>query len=70
MKTSTAIKTILILIAVGLIAFGIYRFGYLIPGLNRIPFFSTGHKHEYRPVLGEEGEIEYWTCAMHPSVKM
>jgi len=70
MKNHTAIRTTFILIVVVLIALGVYRFGYLIPGLKQIPFFSSGHQHELRPVLGEDGEIEYWTCAMHPSVKM
>ena len=27
-------------------------------------------EHQLQPVLDEEGEVEYWTCAMHPSVKM
>ena len=28
------------------------------------------HEHVLQPVPNEEGEIEYWTCTMHPSVKM
>jgi len=28
------------------------------------------HEHDLQPVKNEEGEIEYWTCTMHPSVKM
>lgn len=70
MKNKKAIKTVSVLILIAVVAFSMYRFGYLIPGLKQIPFFSSGHRHEYRPVLGENGEIEYWTCAMHPSVKM
>ena len=27
-------------------------------------------EHQLQPIIGEEGEIEYWTCTMHPSVKM
>ncbi len=28
------------------------------------------HEHDLQPVTNEEGEIKYWTCTMHPSVKM
>ena len=28
------------------------------------------HEHELEPVKDEEGEILYWTCTMHPSVRM
>lgn len=28
------------------------------------------HEHELEPVKDDEGEILYWTCTMHPSVKM
>lgn len=31
---------------------------------------SGGHDHELVPVTGKDGEIDYWTCTMHPSVKM
>jgi len=27
-------------------------------------------EHQLVPVTGEDGEIEYWTCTMHPSVRM
>ncbi|MFQ5740434.1 MAG: efflux RND transporter periplasmic adaptor subunit [Acidobacteriota bacterium] len=27
-------------------------------------------QHDLIPVRGEAGEVEYWTCTMHPSVKM
>ncbi len=27
-------------------------------------------EHQLVPVPGEDGEIEYWTCTMHPSVRM
>lgn len=59
-----------LLIILALAAFAVYKYGYMIPGLREIPFFSDGHEHELRPVLTEEGEIDYWTCAMHPSVRM
>jgi len=28
------------------------------------------HEHDLEPVKNAEGEVEYWTCTMHPSVKM
>ncbi len=28
------------------------------------------HEHDLQPVKADAGEIEYWTCTMHPSVKM
>jgi hypothetical protein len=28
------------------------------------------HEHELVPVKDEEGKIKYWTCTMHPSVRM
>ena len=31
---------------------------------------ATEQEHDLQPVTNEEGEIEYWTCTMHPSVKM
>jgi len=31
---------------------------------------ATEHEHDLQPVTNEEGEIKYWTCTMHPSVKM
>ena len=31
---------------------------------------ATEHEHDLQPVTNEEGAIEYWTCTMHPSVKM
>ncbi len=27
-------------------------------------------EHQLFPVTGEDGEIEYWTCTMHPSVRL
>lgn len=59
-----------LVIILALILLTAYRYGYKIPLLREIPFFSQGHEHEWRPVLTAEGEIDYWTCAMHPSVKM
>lgn len=50
-------------------ALALYNYGSRIPLLNKIPIFEE-HEHVYRPVLDEEGEIEYWTCAMHPSVRL
>ena len=51
-------------------SFVLYRYGSDIPLINKIPIFADDQKHEYRPVFDEEGEIDYWTCAMHPSVRM
>lgn len=70
MKERKGLLTAAVLVLLALAAFTAYKYGYLIPGLKEIPFFSKGHEHRYRPVLDEKGEIEYWTCAMHPSVRM
>lgn len=48
----------------------LYTYGANIPLINKIPIFADDHKHEYKPVFTEEGEIDYWTCAMHPSVRL
>jgi multidrug efflux pump subunit AcrA (membrane-fusion protein) len=48
----------------------VYKYGSSIPLINKIPIFTDDHEHEYRPVFTEEGEIDYWTCAMHPSVRL
>ncbi len=70
MKKRTGLNIIAALIVLTAVSLAIYRYGYRIPVLKEIPFFSQGHEHEWRPVLTAEGEIDYWTCAMHPSVKM
>ncbi len=59
---------ILVVLTIGFLV--LYKFGYKIPILNQMPFFSTGHEHQYEPVLSEEGDINYWTCTMHPSVRL
>jgi Cu(I)/Ag(I) efflux system membrane fusion protein len=59
---------ILIVLTFGFLV--LYKFGYRVPILKEIPFFSSGHEHQYTPVLGEKGDIEYWTCTMHPSVRL
>ncbi len=51
-------------------SFVLYRYGSDIPLINKIPIFADDQKHEYRPVFDEGGEIDYWTCAMHPSVRL
>lgn len=51
-------------------SFVVYKYGSNIPLINKIPIFEDNHEHEYRPVFTEEGEIDYWTCAMHPSVRL
>jgi Cu(I)/Ag(I) efflux system membrane fusion protein len=70
MKKTIGIKAAVILIIIAAGFFAAYKYGYMIPGLRDIPFFSTGHRHQWRPVLTKEGDIDYWTCAMHPSVRM
>ncbi|MEQ9620121.1 MAG: efflux RND transporter periplasmic adaptor subunit [Deltaproteobacteria bacterium] len=70
MKRRKGLLLITLLILLAVIAFPLYRYGYKIPILKEIPFFSGGHEHVYRPVLDDEGEIEYWTCAMHPTVRL
>ena len=47
-----------------------YIYGHKIPLLKDMPFFTKQLEHKYKPVLDEEGNIDYWTCAMHPSVKL
>ena len=59
------IVTVLIIVSLGL-----YKYGSHIPLINKIPIFSDLNEHEYKPVLNEDGEIDYWTCVMHPSVRM
>jgi len=67
-QNNTTVFAVLIILAV--IGYGLYRYGHAVPGLREIPFFQKGHEHTYKPVLTAEGEIDYWTCPMHPSVKM
>jgi len=70
MKKRTGLNLITALIVLTAVSLAIYKYGHRIPVLKEMPFFSQGHEHEWRPVLTAEGEIDYWTCAMHPSVKM
>lgn len=70
MKKRTGITIIAVLILIAALTAAAVEYGYMIPGLRDIPFFSGGHEHKWRPVLAENGEIEYWTCSMHPSVRM
>ncbi|MEW6145946.1 MAG: efflux RND transporter periplasmic adaptor subunit [Thermodesulfobacteriota bacterium] len=70
MKKRTGLNIIAALVVLTAVSLIIYKYGYSIPVLKEIPFFSERHEHEWRPVLTAEGEIDYWTCAMHPSVKM
>jgi len=59
-----------IVIVLIIASFVLYSYGSDIPLINKIPIFADDQKHEYRPVFDEEGEIDYWTCAMHPSVRL
>lgn len=61
-------RVITVLTVLFFILVGVYIYGSSIPLVRDLPFFE--HDHQYRPVLDEKGEVEYWTCAMHPSVKM
>ena len=70
MKKRTGLNIIAALIILTALSLVMYKYGYKIPVLKEIPFFSERHEHEWRPVLTAEGDIDYWTCAMHPSVKM
>lgn len=70
MKKRSNATLVAVLIALAVIAYGLYRYGHAIPGFREIPFFQKGHEHTLKPVLTAEGEIDYWTCPMHPSVKM
>jgi len=70
MKKRTGLNIIAALIVLTAVSLAMYKYGYMIPVLKEIPFFSEGHEHEWRPVLTDEGEIDYFTCAMHPSVRM
>ena len=70
MKKRSSITLIAVLIALAVIAYGLYRYGHTVPGLRDIPFLQKTHEHTLKPVLTAEGEIDYWTCPMHPSVRM
>jgi len=56
----------LIFILILIIAF----YGSKIPIVNKIPIFAKEQEHSYKPVLDEKGDVKYWTCTMHPSLKL
>lgn len=62
-------KFIIAAAAVFVLAALLYFYGADIPGVNKLPLFR-GHEHTYRPVFDDSGDIEYWTCTMHPSVRL
>ena len=70
MKKRSSVTLIAVLIALAVVAYGLYRYGHAVPGLRDIPFLQKTHEHTLEPVLTAEGEIDYWTCPMHPSVRM
>lgn len=70
MKKTNKNKILALVLILIITSFVLYRYGSEIPLINKIPVFADNHEHEYRPVLTEEGEIDYWTCAMHPSVRL
>lgn len=64
-KNNKAVVGLILIIITGLALFG-----SKIPVVNKFPLFTQKHEHEYKPVMDEDGAIEYWTCAMHPSVRL
>jgi len=68
MQVSKTYKTTGIIIAIILVFLILYNYSSQIPVINKIPFFEK--EHQYRPVFTKDGEIDYWTCAMHPSVRL
>ena len=70
-KSKNKINTIIIvtIVMIAVMSFA-YIYGHKLPLLKNIPFFAKHHEHKYKPVLDEEGNIDYWTCSMHPSVKL
>lgn len=62
-KLILVIAVLLVLISL------LYKYGYKIPVLKDIALFSAGHKHLYKPEFSKEGEVDYWTCTMHTSVR-
>lgn len=67
MKIKGNIKLLAVLTVMILVTAGVYIYGSSIPFVRDLPYFE--HEHQYRPVMDEKGEVEYWTCAMHPSVR-
>lgn len=67
-KNSKFTTPITVLVAIIVLAVAVYYLGGNIPFLKDLPFFEQ--QHQYRPVMNTEGEVEYWTCGMHPSVKL
>ncbi|NIP38030.1 MAG: efflux RND transporter periplasmic adaptor subunit, partial [Candidatus Dadabacteria bacterium] len=61
-------KIIIGLVILAVLIIGL--FGPKIPLINKISIFSDNHEHVYKPVLDQSGAVEYWTCAMHPSVRL
>ena len=62
-------KFVIAAAAVFVLAALLYFYGDGIPVLNRLQMFQK-HEHAYRPVFDESGDIDYWTCTMHPSVRL
>ena len=62
-----SIVTVLILAAVIALP---YKTSYGTSMHEGISSFSQWHELGRRTILSAQGEIEYWTCPMHPDVKM
>lgn len=68
MVSHTRIKVILTLGLAVMLTGIVLNYGDRIPLLNTLPFFEA--EHDLVPVTDEQGDILYWTCTMHPSVRM
>ncbi len=61
-----SIVTVLILVAVTALP---YKTGYGTSMHEGISSFSQWNEQGPQTILSAQGEIEYWTCPMHPDVK-
>lgn len=66
-RNGLSIVTALILLAMMALP---YKNSYGTPGFEEISSFSQGSEHGLPPILIAQDEIKYWTCPMHPDVKM
>jgi hypothetical protein len=56
-----------VILAIGAVALTVYWHEFQDSRIAQK--LGLGHKHELVPVRDEQGNIKYWTCTMHPSVK-
>ncbi|NIP31855.1 MAG: hypothetical protein GTO02_20365 [Candidatus Dadabacteria bacterium] len=64
------LKYIVTICLIIIFAILIHLFWQDLPLASKTTFNSNSHDHQYKPVFDKEGEIEYWTCEMHPSVRL